>query len=74
MTKDINDFKKLRKIESGQKNLFSVGPTLTDSSQILRGKMNEMLNAKATPPDNGEAFPYITEEEEGYSYKEESIR
>lgn len=73
MTKDINDYKKLRKIESGQKNLFSVGATLTDSSQILRGKMREMLTTK-TNPEEEEQFPYITEEEEEGMSLKESIR
>lgn len=66
LTKDVQDFKKMKKIESGQRNLFSAsaGLTLTDSSQILKGKMKEMLNSKFSPNKEEKKIFYISEEEE----------
>ena len=48
LTNDINYFKYGKGVLGGQNNLFGgKGAELTDSSQIMRGKMREMLGDKA---------------------------
>lgn len=68
LTKDIREFKE-QQSQNDYKNLFGGGSEmLTDSSQILRGRMKEMLNPKSPlfkeDIRQNKKFSYITEEDE----------